>query len=146
MKIKIPDLQNIRRPILERVVNNHFYRMVHKKEEGTYHQYWKTNKGNAWIPHPWERLAPPLNSWINKEQRIHDRSKIAHRKPPVNASWQFPLFYYICKKEKRKGPDQLSLVSINQPYRKAMINNKCNYQDNHQSYSSRPDAVGNTFF
>ena len=37
MKIKIPDLQNIRRSILERVVNNHFYRMVHKKEEGTYH-------------------------------------------------------------------------------------------------------------
>ena len=39
----------------------------------------------------------------------------------------------------------MSLVSINQPYRKAMINNKYNYRDNHQSYSSRPDAVGNTF-
>ena len=38
----------------------------------------------------------------------------------------------------------MSLVSINQPYRKAMINNKYNYQDNHQSYSSRPDAVDNT--
>ena len=38
----------------------------------------------------------------------------------------------------------MSLVSINQPYRKAKINNKYNYQDNHQSYSSRPDAVGNT--
>ena len=58
----------------------------------------------------------------------------------LNASWQFPLFYYICLK---KGPDQMSLVSINQPYRKAMINSKYNYQDNHQSYDSRPDAVGN---
>ena len=48
------------------------------------------------------------------------------------ASWQFPLFYYICKK-KKKGPDQMSLVSINQPYRKAMINNEYNYQDNQHS-------------
>ena len=40
----------------------------------------------------------------------------------------------------------MSFVSINQPYRKAMINNKYNYQDNHQSYSSRPDAVGNTWY
>ena len=38
----------------------------------------------------------------------------------------------------------MSLVSINQPYRKASMNNKYNYQDNHQSYSSRPDVVGNT--
>ena len=38
----------------------------------------------------------------------------------------------------------MSLVSINQPYRKMTINNKHNYQDNHQSYNSRPDAVGNT--
>ena len=56
-----------------------------------------------------------------------------------------PYFIIFVKKKKKKGPDQLSLVSINQPYRKAMINNKYNYQDNHQSYSSRPDAVGNTF-
>ena len=39
----------------------------------------------------------------------------------------------------------MSLFSIHQPYRKAMINNKYNYQDNHQSYSSRPDAVGDNF-
>ena len=58
----------------------------------------------------------------------------------LNSSCQFPPFYYICK----KGPDQLSLFSINQPYRKAMINNKYNYQDNHQSYSAGPNAVGNT--
>ena len=35
----------------------------------------------------------------------------------------------------------MSFVSINQPYRKAMINNKYNYQDNHQS--SVLDAVDN---
>ena len=35
----------------------------------------------------------------------------------------------------------MSLLSINQPYRKATINNKYNYQDNHQSHSSRPNAV-----
>ena len=38
----------------------------------------------------------------------------------------------------------MSLVSINQPYRKATMNNKYNYQDNHQSHSSRPDVVGDT--
>ena len=38
----------------------------------------------------------------------------------------------------------MSLVSINQPYGKVTINNKYNYQDNHQSYSSIFDAVGNT--
>ena len=38
----------------------------------------------------------------------------------------------------------MSLVSINQPYRKVTVNNKYNYQDNHQSYSSRSDTVGNT--
>ena len=37
----------------------------------------------------------------------------------------------------------MSLVSTNQPYRKVMIINKYNYQDNHQSYSSIPNAVGN---
>ena len=38
----------------------------------------------------------------------------------------------------------MSLVSINQPYRKVMINIKYNYEDSHQNYSSSPDAVGNT--
>ena len=38
----------------------------------------------------------------------------------------------------------MSLVSINQSYRKLTINNKYNYQDYHQSDSSRPNAVGNT--
>ena len=38
----------------------------------------------------------------------------------------------------------MSLVSINQPYKKVTLNNKYNYQDNDQSYTSRPDVVGNT--
>ena len=84
-------------------------------------------------------LLIPEYSGINKEQRIPDRSKTARRKPPVKCFLTVPPVYYICK-----SPDQLSLFSINQPYRKATINNKYNYQDNHQSCSSRPDAVGNT--
>ena len=44
-------------------------------------QYGKTNKGNPCIPQPRELFATPLN--FNKEQRIHGRSKTAHRKPPV---------------------------------------------------------------
>ena len=34
---------------------------------------------------------------------------------------------FVKKKKKQKGPDQMSLVSINQSYRKAMVNNKYNY-------------------
>ena len=75
-----------------------------------------------------------LLTGTNEEQRAQERQETAHRNLLLNIPWQFPLFYYICK----KGPDQMSLVSINQPYRKAMINSRYNYQDNHQSYSSRP--------
>ena len=53
-----------RRSILkrERVVNNHFYHMVHKKEEGTYHRIEKLTKEMPGFLSPWERLASPLNS------------------------------------------------------------------------------------
>ena len=89
-------------------------------------------------------LLIPEYSGINKGQRVPDRSKTAHRKPLVKCFLTIPpILLYLLKK--KKGRDQMSLVSINQPYRKAMINNKYNYQDNHQSYSSRPDAVSNTF-
>ena len=45
IKIKISDLQNIGDPYQrERVVNNHFYHMVHKKEEGTYHRIEKLTR------------------------------------------------------------------------------------------------------
>ena len=109
--------------------------MAHKKEEGTYHCNEKCLHSSA--------LGKAcLSSGINKGRRVPDRSKTAHRKPFVKCFLTLPpiLLYFL----KEKGPDQMSFVSINQPYRKAMINNKYNYQDNHQSYSSRPDAVGNT--
>ena len=45
IKIKISDLQNIGDPYQrERVVNNHFYHMVHTQEEGTYHHIEKLIK------------------------------------------------------------------------------------------------------
>ena len=70
----------------ERVVNNHFYHMVHKKEEGTYHHIEKLTKEMPGSLSPGRDLPLLLNpeySGINKEQRIPDRSKTAHRKPPV---------------------------------------------------------------
>ena len=48
----------------ERVVNNHFYHMVHKKEEGTYHHIEKLTKEMPGFLSPQERLASALNSWI----------------------------------------------------------------------------------
>jgi len=65
--------------------------MVHKKEEGTYHHIEKIMKEMPGFLSPQERLASPLNSGINKEQRIPDRSKTAHRKPPVKC---FLIFTY----------------------------------------------------
>ena len=60
--------------------------MVHKKEEGTYHHIETLMKEmpgflspGRGLPH----LLIPEYSGINKEQRIPDRSKTAHRKPPV---------------------------------------------------------------
>ena len=80
----------------ERVVNNHFYHMVHRKEEGTYHCIEKLMKEMPGF------LSLPLLliPWINKEQRISDRSKTAHREPPVKCTltglfsknWFFLLF------------------------------------------------------
>ena len=46
----------------DRVVNNHFYHMVHKKEEGTYHHIEKLTKEKPGFLSPWERLASPFNS------------------------------------------------------------------------------------
>ena len=70
----------------ERVVNNHFYHMVHKKEEGTDHCIEKLMKEMPGFLSPRRGLPLlliPEYSGINKEQRIPDRSKTAHRKPPV---------------------------------------------------------------
>ena len=60
--------------------------MVHKKEEGTYHRIEKLLKEMPGSLSPWERLFSPLipeYSGINKEQRIPDRPKTAHREPSV---------------------------------------------------------------
>ena len=55
-----------RRSILkrERVVNNHIYHMVHKKEEGTYHGVEKLMKEMPRFLSPRERPTSPLNTWI----------------------------------------------------------------------------------
>ena len=70
----------------DRVVNNNFYHMVHKKEEGTYHHIEKLTKGMPGFLSPSRGLPLlfiPEYSGINKEQRIPDRSRTAHGKPPV---------------------------------------------------------------
>ena len=69
--------------------------MVHKKEEGTYHRIEKLMKELLGFLSP--RRGLPLlliseYSGINKEQRIPDRSKTAHRKPPVKCF----LTQYLC--------------------------------------------------
>ena len=72
--------------IRERVINNHFYRMVHKKEEGSYYRIEKVMKDMPGFLSPGKGmplLLIPECSGINKDQRIPDRSKTAHRKPPV---------------------------------------------------------------
>ena len=75
-----------RNSLRDRVVNNHFYHTVHKKEEGTYHRIEKLMKEMPGFLSPGRGLPLlliPEYSGINKEQRIPDRSKTAHRKPPV---------------------------------------------------------------
>ena len=60
--------------------------MVHKKEEGTYHHNEKLRKEMTGFLSPRKGvplLLIPEYSGINKDQRIPDRSKIAHRNPPV---------------------------------------------------------------
>ena len=60
--------------------------MVHKKEEGTYYRIEKLTKEMHGFLSPRRGLPLlliPEYSGINKDQRIPDRSKIAHRKPPV---------------------------------------------------------------
>jgi len=77
----------------ERVVNNHFYHMVHKKEEGTYHRIEKLMKEMSGFLSPGRGLPLlliPEYSGINKEQRIPDRSKTAHRKPAVKCFLTIP--------------------------------------------------------
>ena len=77
----------------ERVANNQFYHMVHKKEEGTYHPTEKLTREMPGFLRPGRGLPLlliPEYSGINKEQRIPDRSKTAPRKPPVKCFLTIP--------------------------------------------------------
>ena len=68
--------------------------MVHRKEEGTYHCIEKLMKempGFLSLP----LLLTPKYSGVNKEQRVPDRSKIAHRKPPVNCFLADVIFFSV---------------------------------------------------
>ena len=67
--------------------------MVHKKEEGTYHRIEKLTKeipGSLSTRRCLPLLLIPEYLGINKEQRIPDRSKTAHRKPPVKCFLTIP--------------------------------------------------------
>ena len=60
--------------------------MVHKKEAGTYHHNEKLIKEMLGFLSPGKGvplLLIPEYSGINKDQRIPDRSKTAHRRPPA---------------------------------------------------------------
>ena len=64
----------------ERVVNNHFYHMVHKKEEGAYHRIEILTKEMTRSLSPRRGLPLlliPEYSGINKEQRIPDSTQEA---------------------------------------------------------------------
>ena len=69
----------------ERVVNNHFYHMVHKKEEGSYHciEKWRKCLDSSAPGRDLPLLLILEYLGINKEQTIPDTSKTVHRKPPV---------------------------------------------------------------
>ena len=72
--------------------------MVHKKEEGIYHRNEKLTKEMPGFLSPWKGLPfllIPEYSGINKEQRIPDRSKTAHREPPVKCYLTIPPILYL---------------------------------------------------
>ena len=67
--------------------------MVHKKEEGTYLRIENLMKEMPGFLSPQRGLhllLIPEYSGINKEQRIPDRSKTAHRKPLVKCFLTIP--------------------------------------------------------
>ena len=93
-------------------------------------------------PQSWEQHATPLVPVY--QELISNRGFVRNRKQhaeilKLNVPWQFPLFHYICKKDH----DHLSLLSLNNFCRKTTVYNKYKYQDNYQSYSSRPNAMSN---
>ena len=67
--------------------------MIHKKKEGIYHHIEKLMKempGSLSHGRGLPLLLIPEYSGINKEQRIPDRSKTAHRKPLVKCFLTIP--------------------------------------------------------
>ena len=90
IKIKIPHLQNIRQSLLKREnckqsLFTVWFSMVHKKEEGTYHHIENLMKNMPGFLSPGKGVPLLLNPEYSgiKGQRIPDRSKTAHRQPPV---------------------------------------------------------------
>ena len=74
-----------------RVVNNHFYHMVHKKEEGTYHCIEKLTKEMPGFLSPGRGLPLLLiPEYSDPNIQIQFRSKTAHRKPPVKCFLTIP--------------------------------------------------------
>ena len=71
--------------------------MVHKKEEGTYHHIETLLKEMPGFLSPGRGLPLLL---IPEEQRIPDRSKTAHRKPPVKC---FLTVFCLNQKEKNSS-------------------------------------------
>ena len=89
----------------EGVVNNHFYCIVHKKEEGTYHHIETLMKEMPGFLSPGRGLPLlliPEYSGINKEQTIPDRSKTAHRKPPVKCFLTVSHNFFLCQDGKKR--------------------------------------------
>ena len=76
--------------------------MVHKKEEGTYLRIENLMKEMPGFLSPLETLE---YLGINKEQRISDRSKTAHRKPPVKCflKTNYLIFLTVSKHLGRGG-------------------------------------------
>ena len=60
----IPHCVGIYTVLQDSYFQQRYYHMVHKKEEGTYHQIEKLMKEMPGFLSPRERLASPLNSWI----------------------------------------------------------------------------------
>ena len=72
--------------------------MDHKKEEGTYHHIEKLMKEIPGFLSPGRGLPLlliPEYSGINKELRIPDRSKTAHRKRPVKCFLTRAFFFFF---------------------------------------------------
>ena len=79
--------------------------MVHTQEEGTYHHIEKLMKEMPGFLSPGRGLPLlliPEYSGINKEQMSPDRSKTAHRKPPVKCFLTVSHNFFLCQDGKKR--------------------------------------------